>query len=208
MFSNSCDDIYDALHLLREENDKTGNWEEDIKFWINFWLWKFSATQDQVPLCIYLIREGARPTEVFYITSAFHRAARFGNTELLRYLLDPNMKKRWPEVVHSVDKLGWTALHNASLNNQEHCILLLLQHGADWGKTTREGTALDIAKKYHSQRVVKLLEDQYQRDDDDDDDDAVRTRSPFVCGFEYTELDQVIVLTVIRMQGIYVTMFL
>ena len=149
MFSNSCDDIYDALHLLREENDKTGNWEEDIKFWINFWLWKFSATQDQVPLCIYLIREGARPTEVFYITSAFHRAARFGNTELLRYLLDPNMKKRWPEVVHSVDKLGWTALHNASLNNQEHCVLLLLQHGADWGKTTREGTALDIAKKYH-----------------------------------------------------------
>ena len=106
-----------------------------------------------------------------FITSAFHRAARFGNDQFLNCLLDT--QERSSGIVNKVDQLGWTALHNAALNDQEACVKLLLDHGADWRIETREGSALDIAEEYNKKSVVKLFESQCQSDRD-----AVRTRLP------------------------------
>ena len=143
----------------------------DLKFWKNYWLWKFSRREekDSVNLCKFLLEEkGADPNVCMYVTSACHRTARFGNEILLPSLLE-NPKFSIP--VDGVDKLGWTSLHNAALFGEKDCAKLLLQNGADPYIESPDGLAIDIARKYNRTNVVKLLEDWQE-------DVAPRTKLP------------------------------
>ncbi|XP_065843203.1 poly [ADP-ribose] polymerase tankyrase-like [Oscarella lobularis] len=159
LFSDSDADVLDTLRLLEEKEKDTGMLKADLKFWKNYWLWKFSRKEDpeSVEFCKFLLEEkGADPNVFIYITSAFHRTARFGNKNLLRYLLE---SPEFSTPVNGADKLGWTSLHNAALFGEKKCAELLLLNGADLHIESRDGMAIDIARKYNRTKVVKLLED-------------------------------------------------
>ena len=151
--------MLDTLQLLEEKDYKnTGMPMEDLKFWRDYWLWKFSRKEDwrSVNFCKFLLEEGANPNASIYVNSPFHRTARFGNKNLLRYLLE---NRKFFTHVDAVNKLGWTSLHNAALFDEEECAYLLLIYGADSHIASRDGMAIDIARRYNCTNVVKLLKD-------------------------------------------------
>ncbi len=82
----------------------------------------------------------------------FTRAAASGKNELIRSLLEsgqsPNM----------IDKYGRTALHEATINNQQSTVKLLLSSGADPNKHDKTGdTPLHIAAALGHVKIFKQL---------------------------------------------------
>ncbi|XP_065843070.1 ankyrin-1-like isoform X2 [Oscarella lobularis] len=169
--SDSCAETQDTLQLLEKKEEDTGKLKKDLKFLKNYWLWKFSRKEDpeSVEFCKRLLEEkGANPNACMYVTSAFHRTARFGNKNLLTYLLE---NPKFSTAVNRADKLDWTSLHNAALFGEKDCAELLLLNYADPDIESRDGMAIDIAREYNRKNVVKLLEDWQE-------DVAPRTKRP------------------------------
>lgn len=81
-------------------------------------------------------------------------AAQCNNEKAVKYILDKGI-----DSVNSCDESGYTALMRASYMGHDGIVKLLLNNGADKSIKTGEGkTALDLAKEYKQEKIVKLLE--------------------------------------------------
>lgn len=65
--------------------------------------------------------------------------------------------------INNLDFYDMTTLMFASSLGHKECVILLLNKGADVNVQTQYGdTALDLAKKYHRDEIVQLLESHQQ----------------------------------------------
>jgi ankyrin repeat protein len=88
--------------------------------------------------------------------TALHMAARRGNNEMVRMLLEAKAS------VNAKDKMRWAALHNAAVNGHTETVEILLAAHADPGGTTDEAglfTPLHLAANGgHTFTIEKVLE--------------------------------------------------
>jgi ankyrin repeat protein len=77
---------------------------------------------------------------------------RTGNTKKLERLL-----KKQPELVGQTNENGFPPLIIATYRNQEKCVRILLQLGADPNQSSQEGTALIGACYKNNQNIALLL---------------------------------------------------
>lgn len=92
--------------------------------------------------------------------NAFHKAAQFGQIEIIQKILEFN-----PTILHIKAKDGSTALHIAAQNGQNEVIETLIQEKINLNAETREGySALHIAARYGQTETVKLLIEKYNMD--------------------------------------------
>lgn len=75
--------------------------------------------------------------------TALHKAC-VGNHEACARVLT----QLAPGVIDTVDASGCTALMRAAAKGHRECVRVLLAAGADTSVRAREGTAVDIARKY------------------------------------------------------------
>jgi hypothetical protein len=77
---------------------------------------------------------------------------RTGNTKKLVRIL-----KKQPELTRQTNENGFSPLIIATYRNQEQCVRLLLQQGADPNQSSQEGTALIGACYKNNQNIALLL---------------------------------------------------
>jgi ankyrin repeat protein len=77
---------------------------------------------------------------------------RTGNTKKLERLI-----KKQPELVNQTNENGFSPLIIATYRNQESCVRLLLQKGANPNQASQEGTALIGACYKNNQNIALLL---------------------------------------------------
>eukprot|EP00118_Oscarella_pearsei_P013656 m.110786 g.110786 ORF g.110786 m.110786 type:complete len:426 (+) comp37413_c0_seq18:283-1560(+) len=130
--------------------------DQEVQFLKDLMLWILSGERDSTDLKLYatLLNHNADPFRLIYVTSAFHRAARFGHRDVLQLFLS------WRGVnVDIADRLGWTALHYAAFCDHEDCARLLTDKLADPTVDTVEGNPITVAHVYERYKIISHLRD-------------------------------------------------
>ena len=83
-----------------------------------------------------------------------HITARYGQTEIMKLLLDHSF------YVNAVDHHGFTPLHYATLFNHRAMVQLLVSHGAspDLQSTTGGISSIDLAQEKHYMEILAIFE--------------------------------------------------
>jgi len=137
--------------------------ENPIKTDASF-LFEISQQGDEEEMAAFLFSSRrsfeAQTRQTKYQKTALHHAAKKGDTNLCRQLLEKNLS------VNSVDNFLWTPAHHACFHGHFDCLKLFAEHEADFEhkRTLSESSCLHLAVMSGNFEIVKFLIENYKFD--------------------------------------------